>query len=152
MGVFRADGTRITKAAFPATPAPDAPLEVNEDLYRTESYGRFDPQAEGSIKTLLFRSGTVIRQRTIDDLFPAAVVSGFTPANGPAAGGTVVTITGEDLDGVTGVTFGGTAGTALTVVSAKEIRVTSPAKVAGGHAVSVVDDAGTVAAGTFTVA
>jgi len=38
-------------------------------------------------------------------------VSGLTPTHGPLSGGTTVTITGTNLDGATGVSFGGQAGT-----------------------------------------
>ena len=37
-------------------------------------------------------------------------VTSINPANGPAAGGTVVTVTGTGFTGATGVTFGGRAG------------------------------------------
>lgn len=57
---------------------------------------------------------------------------------GPAAGGTEVTLLGDNLEGVTGVTFGGTAGTALDVDQADQgiVKVTAPAHAAG--AVDVV--------------
>lgn len=151
MGVYRADGTRVTKAAFPATAVTQVPLKINEDLYVTSDYEqRASKLPEGDKKQLLYRAGAVVDQADIDRLFAAATVTAMSPTSGPAAGGTVVTITGTDLDGVNSVTFGGTAGTALTIVSRTEIRVTSPAKVAGAAAVSVADDAGAVAAGNFT--
>ena len=54
-------------------------------------------------------------------------VDNVSPSSGTSAGGTVVTITGEGLTGSTGVTFGGTAGTAFSVVSDSSILVTTPA-------------------------
>jgi hypothetical protein len=58
---------------------------------------------------------------------PAApTISALTPDNGPESGGTPVIITGTGFTGSTGVTFGGTPGTALTVVSNTQITVTSP--------------------------
>jgi hypothetical protein len=63
-------------------------------------------------------------------------------ANGAVAGGTVVEIAGDNLTDVTGVTFGGTAGTALTIVDDQTIRVTTPAHAAGAVNVVVTDPDG----------
>jgi hypothetical protein len=64
-------------------------------------------------------------------------IAAVTPANGPEAGGTVVTIIGSGFTGADGVNFGDTPGTGFEVISDNEIRVTSPAGV-GGVAISVV--------------
>ncbi|KAB8066534.1 IPT/TIG domain-containing protein [Janthinobacterium violaceinigrum] len=55
------------------------------------------------------------------------VVSSISPAAGPAAGGTTVTISGTNFSGATAVTFGGTAATGFTVNSATQITATAPA-------------------------
>lgn len=62
------------------------------------------------------------------------VVTSVSPASTTVAGGTVVSITGSGFTGATGVTFGGTAGTAVTVLSDTSLLVTAPA-----HAAGVVD-------------
>jgi IPT/TIG domain len=63
---------------------------------------------------------------------PAAPsVTMIAPATGPAAGGTVVTITGSGLAGLTGVTFGGTAATAFSATSDTQATATSPAGTSG---------------------
>ena len=155
MGIFKQDGSRVTKGAVPTTDGDplDAPKIVSEDLYRTRSYGPTDPKPEGSVKTVLMRAGTVTTLRELNKLFPPARVDKVSPANGAATGGTVVTITGEGLDGTSGVTFGGTAGTALEVVSENELKVTTPAGVAGAVDVVVSDDGGAVTVpGGFTYA
>ena len=41
-------------------------------------------------------------------------MASVSPNNGPAVGGTTVTITGIGFTGVTGVTFGGTAAAGFT--------------------------------------
>ncbi len=86
----------------------------------------------------------------------ATLVSGFTfgagptintiaPQQGPAAGGTSVTIDGANLGSATSVTFGGTAAT-ITANTANQIVCTTPS---GSGAVSV---SVTTANGTDTVA
>jgi outer membrane protein assembly factor BamB len=55
----------------------------------------------------------------------APVVTSISPTSGPAAGGTVVTITGSNFTGATEVTFGGKAAT-FTIVSDTKITCTSP--------------------------
>lgn len=62
----------------------------------------------------------------------APSVSSMRPTSGRLAGGTVVTITGVNFTGATRVTFNGVAGTALTVVSATTLKVTTPARTTAG--------------------
>ena len=56
----------------------------------------------------------------------APTVTGVSPTTGPAAGGTLVTITGTGFTGATAVDFGTTPATNLTVVSDTTITVDSP--------------------------
>ncbi|GAA2642407.1 hypothetical protein GCM10010399_90420 [Dactylosporangium fulvum] len=70
------------------------------------------------------------------------VVNNVLPNNGPAAGGTVVTISGTDLDDATKITFGGTEGTNLTPVSATSVKVTTPAGTPGTAPVVVTTAGG----------
>ncbi|MET8717343.1 IPT/TIG domain-containing protein [Streptomyces sp. NPDC004735] len=144
MGLYRANGQRITKAGFPAVTVADTPKRVTENVYQTEPYGRGDSRPEGSRRHLLYEAGDVVPQSAIDRLFTAATIATVTPATGPAAGGTTVTITGTNLDGVSAVNFGATAGTELTVASATELRIKTPAGAAGAVSVVLVDDAGNV--------
>jgi hypothetical protein len=77
-----------------------------------------------------------------------STVAGISPTSGPAAGGTVVTITGTNFTGATSVSFGGAA-TSFTVNSATSITATSPAGMgtvdvvvtnsSGGSATSAAD-------------
>jgi hypothetical protein len=152
MGLYNSAGARITKAAFPSTPAATDPeMVVTADVFHTRRFDEGtvskdsrDSVPQGSIRTLKFRAGDVVRQSVIDKLFPAATVAAISPVNGPVAGGTVVTITGTNLDGVSGVTFGGTAGTNLKILTSGKIQVTTPAKSAGAVAVVLADEAGAV--------
>ncbi len=53
-------------------------------------------------------------------------ITAVSPAGGPAAGETTVTLTGTGFTGATGVSFGASPGTDLQVVSDTVITVTSP--------------------------
>ena len=58
---------------------------------------------------------------------PPPTVTGVSPTNGPAGGGTSVTVTGTNLTGATAVAFGSNAGTSISGVTATGLTVTSPA-------------------------
>lgn len=81
--------------------------------------------------------------------------AGFSvePAEGPATGGTEVTIEGQNFKGATGVTFDAVAGTAFELVDDSTIRVTTPAGTAGPADVAVTNANGTTTeTGAFTYA
>ena len=60
--------------------------------------------------------------------YVAPTITAIDPAQGPAAGGTQVTLTGTGLDTTTGVTFDGVAGTVVSVLpDGTQVVVTSPA-------------------------
>ena len=75
----------------------------------------------------------------------------ITPAFGPAAGGTVVTLTGTGFAAGTTVAFGGIAATSVSVTSATQMVATAPAHASGTVSVVVTNaDGGQVAvAGGF---
>jgi hypothetical protein len=62
---------------------------------------------------------------------PAPIVGAIEPRTGPAAGGTSVTISGENLGEAEQVTFGGVPATGVSSASAAEITAVTPAGVAG---------------------
>jgi len=79
---------------------------------------------------------------------PGPVISSISPTNGPAAGGTTVTITGTGFTGVTGVSFGSTLASSVTFVSDTQITAVSPAGTATGTVdVTVTTPNGTSATG-----
>ncbi|WP_052372639.1 phage tail tube protein [Amycolatopsis taiwanensis] len=83
----------------------------------------------------------------------APIVSGLSPAGGPAEGGTLVRVTGSGFTGVTGATgvkVGGTSATAYDVVSDGIIAVVVPAHAAGQVDVTITSAAGTSAASAAT--
>ncbi len=71
------------------------------------------------------------------------VVASVAPVEGPEAGGTLVTVKGEHLEGATEAKFGTTTATELKVVSGTEVTVKDPAHAAGTVDVTVKTLAGT---------
>nr|WP_268245875.1 IPT/TIG domain-containing protein [Streptomyces chryseus] len=75
---------------------------------------------------------------------PAPTVTAISPATGPIAGGTVVTITGTGLSGATAITFGATPATGISC-TATSCTATAPAHAAGTVHVQVTTPGGTSA-------
>ncbi|HWX96422.1 MAG TPA: IPT/TIG domain-containing protein [Solirubrobacteraceae bacterium] len=76
---------------------------------------------------------------------PTPAVVKVTPAKGPAAGGTSVTITGKNLAEATSVSFGTTPAASFKAVSATTLTAVSPAESAGIVDVTVTSPGGTSA-------
>jgi hypothetical protein len=75
----------------------------------------------------------------------APVVASVSPASGPLAGGTVVTLRGTSFTDVRGVLFNGVAATSFTRVSATQLTAVVPARIATGNIpIRVTTRAGTV--------
>jgi hypothetical protein len=91
--------------------------------------------------TVITAGGTTGGQFTY---FPVPEIAGVSPAMGPTAGGTEVTITGINLAGATAVDFGSTAATIVSD-SPDQLVVTSPAGGAGVVDVTVTSAEGTSA-------
>lgn len=77
-------------------------------------------------QTATLRSGY-----TYSTAAPPPTVTAVSPNSGPTAGGTSVTITGTGFVATPSVTFGGTAATGETFVSATTITAVAPARAAG---------------------
>jgi hypothetical protein len=86
-----------------------------------------------------------------DYVFGVPTLSSASPDNGPVAGGTAVTLTGTNFTDVTGVTFGGTAATGVSVVNDTSITCTTPAHSSGAVSVLVTNaDGSNTANSLFT--
>ncbi len=72
---------------------------------------------------------------------PLPVITSISPAVGPIAGGTLVSITGQNLSSATNVTFNGVAGTGLAIVG-ESIQVTTPSSSSGPAVVVVTNTVG----------
>ncbi len=70
---------------------------------------------------------------------PPPTVGSVSPASGPLAGGTAVTITGTNFAAGATVAIGGTLATSVTVVSATSITAVTPAGAIGPAAVTVTN-------------
>ena len=68
---------------------------------------------------------------------PLPLVTAVSPATGPAAGGTLVTVSGAYFSGVTAVDFGATPATDFEFISATKISAIAPAHAAGTVQVKV---------------
>ncbi|MBV9950386.1 MAG: IPT/TIG domain-containing protein [Acidimicrobiia bacterium] len=81
--------------------------------------------------------------------FAVPAIADVAPSEGPAAGGSAVTVTGSGFTGATSVSFGGTAATGVTVVDDMTITATAPAHAAGSVDVVVTtpDTSGTATDG-----
>ena len=77
----------------------------------------------------------------------APTISSFTPTSGKT--GQVVNIIGTNFTGATAVSFGGTAATTYTVVSATSINATVAAGASGTVSVTTASGAGTLAGFTY---
>ena len=75
-------------------------------------------------------------------------ITQVTPLQGSTLGGTVISITGSGLSGVTAVSIGGAPCTAVTVLSPTLVRATTPPGVVGEAAISVTAPSGTTLAPT----
>ncbi len=97
-------------------------------------------------------SGVASAVYTIQAALPMPTIGGISPASGPTAGGTQVTISGANFTGAIVVYFGGTAATSFKVNTDGSITAVSPAGT-GTVDVKVVTPSGanaTTAADQFT--
>jgi hypothetical protein len=88
-------------------------------------------------------------------VLPPPTVTAIDPVGGSTTGGTVVTVTGTDLQRVKSVSFGGVAATSFTEVSETTLRAVAPVAAVGTVDVRVTTAAGqspTSAANHFTYA
>ena len=74
---------------------------------------------------------TNVNGTTVNAAANPGLIMGITPAKGPVAGGTKITITGEGFSGSPTIFFGDVQGKDLQVKSDKEIIATTPAGTKG---------------------
>lgn len=156
MSVIDVNGNILTKsqllAKTTAVVVPDK-VKLTEEIWETFSFpGAKNPETG---KRRLYRVGEVVDPAAIDAIYNAslAAVSSISPTGGSTAGATPVTINGTGLLGTKGVTFGGTAATAVVVVSDTKVTCVAPAHASGAVNVVVQDASGDVTkTGAYTYA
>ena len=111
--------------------APDG-SRYNQLINGREYFYQQEWSNEGS--TCLQRLGTAVRVPAIKKL---------APRTGPAAGGTVVTITGSGFTGTTAVSFGPVPASSFKVNSSTSITAEAPPGTTGTVDVRITDPAGT---------
>jgi hypothetical protein len=145
MALVNAAGTLLSKTpggtVLESVAETDPQIRVKVNVYRDTPYDNVDYPTQ--MKQLAFRAGQIIRQSKWDAEFTAPTISGITPAVGPAAGGTAVTVTGTGFTTGATVAVGGTAGTSVVVVSDEKLTFATPAKTAGAYDVTVTTAGGT---------
>jgi hypothetical protein len=104
--------------------------------------------AAGAVNVTVTTDGGTSNTATYTYVPPPAI-SSLSPTSGPEPGGTVVTITGTDLLGVTAVAFGSTPATTFTINSATQISASAPAGT-GGVQVTVTSSGGVSNGATYT--
>lgn len=101
--------------------------------------------AAGAVSVVVTTAGGS-NSTTFTYIQPAPTVTSISPDTGPTTGGTIVTITGTNLNGATAVKFGANNATSFTFVSATQITATSPAGSLGTVYVTVTTPGGISAA------
>lgn len=146
MTFYDADGNVLNKTEMLALTTEETQEVIHVftgDVHQTFTQNEGNAPYEGADR-LLFHEGQRVPASVIEGLFKTATITDISPATGPAAGGTVVTIDGTNFAGVEGVNFGATPGTALKRISDTRLQVTTPAGGTGPVDVVVLDDAGNV--------
>jgi hypothetical protein len=94
------------------------------------------------------RNDTTILPKSNGSTTPAPSVSGVSPSSGPTAGGTAITVSGNNFSPGATVSIGGAAATNVAVVNGGSITATTAARAAGTVNVTVTNPDGQ--SGTFT--
>lgn len=138
------DASRVEVRWFDKDGRPEAYQGTGIVEWERSATGNTD--LDGAKVTITGRGArTAITNPLIVDPAADPAVTSVSPNTGPAAGGTLVTVTGVNFTGATAVTFGGTAATSFRVISPSVISAVTPAKTAGVADVVVTTPNGTSA-------
>jgi hypothetical protein len=119
-------------------------LKVQQDAFVADRYGYDVAVADDRATALVAapgRLGKPVQTGQTWVFLNSPLVETVVPGGGPQAGGTPVTITGENFTKVRGVSFGTTPAASYTVDSSEQIRAVSPPGTGGVH-VRVTTDVG----------
>ena len=158
-------GTGFLTGATVTFGGPGGPIATDVDVVSpTEITADTPPGDAGTVNVTVTDAAGTSNPEPFTYVAPPLIgVNGLSPAYGPDGGGTVVTLTGTGLTGISAVTFtqasaftacgsgSFTAGTNVTFVSDTEAKVTTPAFADGPAVVCVTATGGTApAAEEFT--
>lgn len=142
------NGTTVTGQTSPNGTTWTTVTSTTVSLGSTAEVGIFVcSHNAGSLCTSTFDNVAV--SNVVTPPLPPTITS-LSPMSGAA--GATVTITGTNFVSGATVSFGGTAGTGVTVVSSTQITCTAPSHANGAVSVTVTTSAGTSSAATFTYA
>jgi hypothetical protein len=111
----------------------------------SSTVGAITPPGTGTVGVTVTTAGGTSAASVTFSYDRPPTVTGLSPASGPTAGGTIVTIGGTGFTGATAVTFGTTPAAAFTVDSATQITATAPSGLALTADVTVTGPNGTSA-------
>jgi hypothetical protein len=131
-----------TRVLFGATPAASFKMNTTTSITAVSPPGAVGA-VDVRVETPYGTSPVVTADRYT---YQATTVTKLSPAYGPAAGGTTVTITGTSFAGATQVLFGTTAATSFTPKSATSVVAVAPPGTPGTVDVRVVAPSGMSAA------
>lgn len=139
MALATADGTLLAQdpggAVLEEQAETDPEVKVLVNVYRLSPYDKVEYPTQ--MRQLAFREGQIIRQSEWDAEFATPTIDTVSPATGPAAGGTAITITGTGFTTGATVTIGGASATSIDVDTDKKLKCTTPAHAAGAEDVVV---------------
>ncbi|MBI4569978.1 MAG: IPT/TIG domain-containing protein [Planctomycetes bacterium] len=135
-------GAGFTNAADTTLTIGGQPVTNLKVISDTSITATAPPGAAGATNVTLANSNgpaTLVGGYTYEN---GVVVTGVSPASGPPAGGTNVTIRGGGFTGAAVVTIGGAQATNVTVVDAQTLTATTPPGAAGSVLVAVSSNVG----------
>jgi hypothetical protein len=135
--------TGATGVSFGATPATT--FTVNTDVKITATA---PAHAAGTVHISVTTPAGTSPDTSADNFQYGTVlpvVTSISPTGGPVGGGNTVTVNGTGFTGATLVTFGGSAGTSVSVVNDTQLTVIAPPHLAGSVDVLVTTLSGTSA-------
>lgn len=143
VAIYGSDLTGVTAVDFGSTAATKV-TDVSAGEVTAVAPARRAGRVDVRVSTAAGESAPVSADRFT--YVAAPVVTAISPAHGPHAGGTTVTIHGRNFVSGTTVRFGSAAGRRVTVVSSKKLTVRSPRHAKGLVSVRVKTVGGTSAA------
>jgi len=129
--------SNVTSVKFGSTNATGFTVDSATQITATSP-----PGAAGAVDVSIVSAGGSANLTAAYTYVVSPAVTALSPATGPVAGGTSVTLTGAHLSGATAVKFGATNATSFTLDSATQITAVAPAAAAGSVNVTVVTAGG----------